>query len=126
MVGTFLRNWLAAAFAVTGIVLGALYLLWTYERVMFGPITHAVNSTIRDLTGREIAVMAPLLVLMLFMGLYPAPLISRIEPSVEKMLGPVRIEQVQLETKRREHVASVRHSTTQSDPRVALQTASSK
>ena len=89
MVGTYLRSWPAAAFAVSGIVLGALYLLWTYERVMFGPITHAVNETIRDLTGREIAVLVPLMALMLFMGLYPAPLISRLHPSVEKMLGRV-------------------------------------
>lgn len=97
MAGTYLRSWPAAAFAVSGIVLGALYLLWTYERVMFGPITNAVNSTIRDLTGREIAVLVPLMALMLFMGLYPAPLISRMQPSVEKMLAPVRIEQVRLE-----------------------------
>ena len=97
MAGTYLRSWVAAAFAVSGIVLGALYLLWTYERVMFGPITHAVNETIKDLTAREIAVLVPLMALMLFMGLYPAPLISRMQPSVEKMLEPVRIEQVRLE-----------------------------
>jgi NADH-quinone oxidoreductase subunit M len=101
MVGTFLRSWPAAAFAVSGIVLGALYLLWAYERVMFGPITHAVNATIRDLTGREIAVMVPLMALMLFMGLYPAPLISRMQPSVARMLTGVQIEQVRLE--RRAH-----------------------
>jgi len=101
MVGTYLRSWPAAAFAVSGIVLGALYLFWMYERVMFGPITHAVNSTIRDLTSREIAVMVPLIALMLFMGIYPAPLISRMQPSVERMLAPVRIEQVRLEKRLR-------------------------
>lgn len=100
LLGTFLRNWIAAAFAVSGIVLGALYLLWTYERVMFGPITKAVNETIRDLSGREIAVMIPVLALMLFMGLYPKPLIDRMEPSVEKMLAPVHIAEVRLERKR--------------------------
>ena len=57
-------------------------MLWTYERVMFGPITQRVNETIRDLTGREIAVMVPLMALMVFMGLYPKPLIDRMEPSV--------------------------------------------
>ena len=56
----------------SGVILGALYMLWTYERVMFGPITKAVNETIRDLNGREIAVMVPLMALMLLMGLYPA------------------------------------------------------
>jgi NADH-quinone oxidoreductase subunit M len=105
MVGTFLRSWPAAAFAVSGIVLGALYLFWAYERVMFGPITHAVNATIRDLTGREIAVMVPLMALMLFMGVYPAPLISRMQPSVERMLAGVQIEQVRLEQRAHRQVA---------------------
>ncbi len=76
LLGTFMSNWIAVAFAVTGVVLGALYMLWTYERVMFGPITKAVNETIGDLTGREIAVMVPLIALMLLMGLYPKPLIE--------------------------------------------------
>jgi len=105
MVGTFLRSWPAAAFAVSGTILGALYLFWAYERVMFGPITHAVNATIRDLTGREIAVMVPLMALMLFMGLYPGPLISRMQPSVERMLAGVQIEQVRLEQRAHRQVA---------------------
>ncbi len=45
LLGAFLRTWLAAAVAVSGLVLGALYLFWAYERVMFGPITKAVNGT---------------------------------------------------------------------------------
>ncbi len=107
MLGTYLRSWPAAAFAVSGIVLGALYLLWTYERVMFGPVTHAVNQTIRDLNLREIAVMTPLIALMLFMGLYPAPLISRMQPSVERMLAGVRIEQVRLEQKSHQQAGGI-------------------
>jgi len=124
MTGTYLRSWPAAAFAVTGVILGALYLLWTYERVMFGPITHAVNSTIKDLTPREISVMVPLIALMLFMGLYPAPIISRVEPSVEKMLQPVRIEQVKLEKRRHAQIAAAQPATNQS--LTTLETASAK
>jgi NADH-quinone oxidoreductase subunit M len=123
MVGTYLRSWPAAAFAVSGIVLGALYLFWMYERVMFGPITHAVNSTIRDLTSREIAVMVPLIALMLFMGIYPAPLISRMQPSVERMLAPVRIEQVRLEKRLR--IADARPIMRQKET-TAIETASAK
>ncbi|HYB90991.1 MAG TPA: NADH-quinone oxidoreductase subunit M [Candidatus Binataceae bacterium] len=93
MLGTFLRQWVAAAFAVSGIVLGALYMLWAYERVMFGPITKAVNETLRDLDAREIAVLVPVIALMLFMGLYPRPLLARMEPSVAKMLSAVRVEE---------------------------------
>jgi NADH-quinone oxidoreductase subunit M len=97
LMGAFLHSWLAAAFAVSGIVLGALYMLWTYERVMWGPITKAVNETIADLTGREIAVMVPLIGLMLFMGLYPRPLIERMEPSVKQVLSRVQVAQAQLD-----------------------------
>ena len=96
MLGTFLRQWIAAAFAVGGIVLGALYMLWTYERVMFGPITKAVNETLGDLDAREIAVLAPVIALMLFMGLYPRPLLMRMEPSVAKMLAAVHVEEAKL------------------------------
>jgi NADH-quinone oxidoreductase subunit M len=86
--------------AVVGVILEALYMLWTYERVMFGPITKAVNETIRDLTGREIAVMVPVIALMLFMGLFPRPLISRMEPSVAAMLARANFAQAQLDRER--------------------------
>ncbi len=97
MLGAYLRTWQAAAFAVSGTILGALYLLWTYERVWFGPITKAVNESIGDLSAREIAVMAPLLALMLLMGLYPKPLLTRMEPSVEQLLSRVQAAQAQLD-----------------------------
>ena len=84
-------------------ILGALYMLWTYERVMFGPITKTVNETIRDLTGREIAVMVPIIALMLFMGLFPRPLISRIEPSVTAMLARTNVAQARLDAERNSH-----------------------
>jgi NADH-quinone oxidoreductase subunit M len=100
MLGAFLRIRLATVFAVLGVILGALYMLWTYERVMFGPITKAVNETISDLTGREIAVMVPIIALMLFMGLFPRPLISRIEPSVTAMLSRVNVAEARLELQR--------------------------
>ena len=100
MLGAFLRIRLATAFAVLGVILGALYMLWTYERVMFGPITKAVNDTLRDLNPREIAVMVPVIVLMLFMGLFPRPLISRIEPSVTAMLQRVGDAEARLDRER--------------------------
>ena len=70
----------------------------------FGPITKAANETIADLSAREIAVMAPLMVLMLFMGLYPRLLLSRIEPSVGALLGRVHAAQARID--RRQHDAS--------------------
>jgi len=107
MLGAYLRSWPAAAFAVSGIVLGALYMLWTYERVMFGPITRTVNETLRDLSAREIAVMVPLIALMLFMGLYPRPLLSRMEPSVQALLSRVqKVQQARLERPRGDELAA--------------------
>src|SRR5271154_1597004 len=98
MIGAFIRIRLAVVIAVVGVILEALYMLWAYERVWFGPITKAVNETMRDLTGREIAVMVPVLALMLLMGLFPRPLISRMEPSVNAMLARGNFAQAHLDT----------------------------
>ena len=97
LLGTYLHSNVAAYIAVTGLILGALYMMWAYERVMWGPISKAVNETIHDLTPREIGVMAPLIILMLFMGLYPKPLLDRIEPSVGLLLNRVEVARVRLD-----------------------------
>jgi NADH-quinone oxidoreductase subunit M len=97
LLGTFLSKSLAAEIAVIGLILGALYMLYAYERLMFGPITKAVNQTIADLSAREIWVMAPLIALMVLMGIYPKPLLARMEPSVSALLGRVHAAQVRIE-----------------------------
>jgi len=89
LLGSYLNSNVATIFAVSGLILGALYMMWAYERVMWGPLTKVVNQTLRNLTPREISVMVPLIVLMFFMGLYPKPLIDRIEPSVGVLLSRV-------------------------------------
>ncbi|HTY54955.1 MAG TPA: NADH-quinone oxidoreductase subunit M, partial [Candidatus Binataceae bacterium] len=86
LLGTYLNTWLAAVFAVSGLILGALYMLWAYERVWFGPITQAINDTLPDLSLREISVMVPLIALMFLMGFFPKLLLSRMEPSVAILL----------------------------------------
>ena len=96
LLGGFLSSKLIAAFAVTGVILGALYMMWAYERVMWGPLTQAVNRTIADLSRREIAVMAPLMALMLLLGLYPQPLLSRMEPPVTALLDRVHAAQARM------------------------------
>jgi NADH-quinone oxidoreductase subunit M len=93
-------------------------MLWTYERVMFGPITKAVNETISDLTPREIAVMVPIIGLMLFMGLYPRPLISRIEPSVTAMLARTNAAQARLDAERLAARAPIKRLSTH-EPEIA-------
>ncbi len=81
LVGTFNRYWLAAAFGVTALVLSSIYMLWLYQRVMTGPVRDG-NERIRDLVPREIAVVAPLIALLLVLGIYPKPVLDIINPAV--------------------------------------------
>ena len=89
MLGAFKANVWAGVFAVSGVVLGAVYMLWMYQRVIFGPLKNEANKKLTDLSVREVAIFAPLLGLMLFMGLYPQPILSRMEKSVEATLSRV-------------------------------------
>jgi NADH-quinone oxidoreductase subunit M len=88
LVGAFVHSPWAAAFAVPGIVLVAIYVLWLYQRLMTGPVRAGVAG-MRDLGSREIAAVAPLLVLMLVLGLYPKPLLSVINPAVDFTMSQV-------------------------------------
>lgn len=89
MLGAFKANVWAGAFAVSGVVLGAVYMLWMYQRVIFGPLKNEENKKLTDLSFREVAIFVPLIVLMFVMGLYPQPLLSRMEKSVEATLARV-------------------------------------
>jgi NADH-quinone oxidoreductase subunit M len=85
LLGTFLgyRWWvIPAAF---GIVLAAVYLLWAYKRVFHGPITNEDNRTIPDLDLRERLMLAPVLALIVAIGVYPKPFLERIEPAAERI-----------------------------------------
>ncbi|MHB8341351.1 MAG: NADH-quinone oxidoreductase subunit M [Mycobacteriales bacterium] len=83
LVGTFTRYRLAAILATLGIVLSALYILLTYKRTMQGPITKEANLGLSDLSTRERFVIAPLLALVIILGVYPKPLLDRILPTVQ-------------------------------------------
>jgi len=65
--------------------------LWMYQRVIFGPLKNEENAKLVDLSRREVAVFVPLLAMMLFMGLYPRPLLTRMEKSVEATLKRVNV-----------------------------------
>ncbi len=89
LLGAFGRFPWAAILGTTGVILGAVYLLWMFQRVMFGPVTNPENKSLKDLSVREIAMFAPLVVLFVFMGLYPKPFLVRMEPSVRLTLERV-------------------------------------
>jgi NADH-quinone oxidoreductase subunit M len=88
LLGTFNRYWLAAAFGVTALVLSAIYMLWLYQRMMTGPVAKG-NERIRDLMGREMVVVAPLIALLFVLGVYPKPVLDIINPAVENTMTTI-------------------------------------
>jgi NADH-quinone oxidoreductase subunit M len=84
-----------AAFAASGIVLGAAYMLNLYQRTMFGKVENPKNERLRDLSHREFATFAPLLILAVWMGLYPAPFLRRLETSVQQIVARVNAQSPQ-------------------------------
>jgi NADH-quinone oxidoreductase subunit M len=84
--GVFVANKWWAAFAGSGVVLGAAYMLYLYQRTMFGKIENPKNERLLDLSHREFATFAPLLILAVWMGIYPAPFLHRIENSVQHII----------------------------------------
>ena len=75
-------NYVATMFAGTGVIFAAVYLLWMVQRVFFGKLTNPKNKTLKDLSWRELVLIAPLLFLMVFMGVYPAPFLNRSREAV--------------------------------------------
>jgi NADH-quinone oxidoreductase subunit M len=80
-----------AALGATGVILGAVYMLLLVEKVFFGPISNPENRTLRDLSWREIGVIAPMLVLIVVMGIFPQPFLTPAKPSVDRLIS--RFEQ---------------------------------
>src|SRR6056297_1500504 len=97
LLGTFAANRPAAILAAFGAVLAALYLLWAYQRIFHGPLEGADNANTRDLKAREVGVLAPLLVLIVAIGLYPGPLFDVVEPSVDRVLTEVGVLELDAE-----------------------------
>jgi NADH-quinone oxidoreductase subunit M len=87
--GLFVANKMWAAVAASGIVLGAAYMLWLYQRTMFGKIENPKNEHLPDLSLRELATFVPLIILAFWIGLYPAPFINRLDTSVSKVMARV-------------------------------------
>ena len=78
-----------AAFAATGVILSATYMLWMFQRVNYGPVTNEKNAALPDLKPREWALLVPVIALCVVMGVFPNVFLKPMEPSVERMLGRV-------------------------------------
>jgi len=86
LLGSFSTYPWATGIATTGVIFAAAYLLWALQRIIFNRLDHAENESLTDLTPRELAVMAPLLAGILWLGLYPGPVLRRMEPASQRYL----------------------------------------
>jgi NADH-quinone oxidoreductase subunit M len=89
LVGAFQVNRLLAAVATTGIIFAAVYLLWMYQRVFFGELRHEENRRLPDLDRREWAVLAPVVVLIVWIGVYPLAFTAPTEASLKALIAQV-------------------------------------
>ncbi len=87
LAGAFQANTWVAFFAATGVIFSAAYALWLYRRVVFGDMIKESLKSIRDMDGRERALFLPLIFFTLYLGVYPAPVLDRVGPSVEALLS---------------------------------------
>jgi NADH-quinone oxidoreductase subunit M len=83
LVGTFIKSPSFAAVAASGMILGAAYMLWMYQRVFLGKVTNSANLEMRDIGIREKALLVPILLVMLWIGVYSAPFLQRMDASLQ-------------------------------------------
>jgi NADH-quinone oxidoreductase subunit M len=90
LTGAFQANVGYAAFAASGVVLSAIYLLWMYQRVMTGPVTTDENKSLKDLSAREITLLAALVGFIFWIGVYPKTFLDPIQASVMQLLNLIK------------------------------------
>src|SRR5436189_77577 len=91
LLGTFRTYPLAATLASAGVIVAAMYLLPALQRVIFNPLDKSVNEKLADLSLREIALLVPLLACIVWIGVYPKPILERMEPSAQQLIQSVRV-----------------------------------
>jgi NADH-quinone oxidoreductase subunit M len=90
LLGAFQDNTWVAFLATTGVILSAAYALYLYRRVVFGDLHKHALASIQDMTPRELTMLAPLIVLTIYFGVYPAPILDVFGPSVENLMKTVQ------------------------------------
>lgn len=87
LLGTFTSNITYAVIGTSGVILAAVYLLWMYQRVFYGPLVHEENKKLKDVSWREAFSIVVLVILAIWIGVYPEPFLSRMEPSLALVLS---------------------------------------
>jgi len=99
LMGFYKVSWIMTAFAGTGIILGAIYMLNLYRKSFFGEITNEKNRGLKDLNARELSALIPLVALAVLLGVYPKPILTPIDVSVKKMIVLMEKKAIKPETK---------------------------
>ena len=90
LLGAFRTYPAAAGIAAVGVIVAAMYLLPALQRVIYNPLDKPENAGLTDLSARELAVLLPLVACIVWIGVYPAPLLRRMEPSAQRFIESVR------------------------------------
>jgi NADH-quinone oxidoreductase subunit M len=86
LLGTFKTHMIYAIVAATGVIFAACYMLWMFQRVMFGAVTHEKNKDLKDLSWREIALFVPLILFIVWIGVYPSTFLNKTKATTENFI----------------------------------------
>ncbi|MFA4915196.1 MAG: NADH-quinone oxidoreductase subunit M [Syntrophales bacterium] len=92
LLGTFKRNMLYGILATTGVILGAVYMLWMFQRVMFGQLTKEDNKKLLDINGREKAILVAIVFFVILMGVYPKIFFTKMDATVAGYLDYIKVK----------------------------------
>ncbi len=95
LLGTFLKSKVFGVLAASGVILAAVYMLWMFQRVMFGKLDNPENQSLTDLTKREIAVLVPIVIFVVLIGVYPNAFLRKMEPTVKHLIETVQSKQAE-------------------------------
>ena len=89
LLGAFRTYPILAFISTTAVIISAAYLLWAIQRILFNPLDKPVNEHIPDLNRRELLLLAPLVAAIIWLGLYPRPVLDRMQPAAERFVQTV-------------------------------------
>ncbi|HEY5021313.1 MAG TPA: hypothetical protein VII30_02375, partial [Gemmatimonadaceae bacterium] len=90
LIGSFKTYPVLAIIAATGVIFAAAYLLWALQRILFNPLDKPENTHIPDLNRRELAMLVPIVAVIIWLGVYPAPVLRRMEASSRLLISRVQ------------------------------------
>jgi len=90
LIGSFRTYPVLTVISTTGVIFAAVYLLWAIQRILFNSLDKPENTEIPDLNRRELALLVPLIVVIIWLGVYPAPVLRRMEGSAQVLIDRVQ------------------------------------